>query len=90
MKIRLICIGVLVLFLPGCFSKTLVNSAVTPGETKEYSFSHSAGFGEPVVTPECENGIAEISQGYTFVQQLVGSLTIGFYQPGTARVTCAE
>ena len=41
------------------------------------------------VAAECPNGIARVETQQTFVNGLVGLLTLGIYTPQTATITCA-
>ena len=38
---------------------------------------------------KCPNGVAKVETQHTFVNQLVGILTLGIYTPMQIRVTCA-
>jgi hypothetical protein len=41
-------------------------------------------------TARCTNGVARVETQLSFLNQLVGALTLGIYTPMDVRVTCAQ
>jgi Bor protein len=77
-----------------CYHAT-VETGATPSPVvidKEFASSWIYGLVPPstVSTAEkCPHGVAKVETQHTFVNQLVGILTLGIYTPMQIRVTCA-
>lgn len=80
-----------VFLVAGCLTTTVVNPKAADGELKVYPKSHfMGGFGTAVIKVDCPNGIKSITEGRTFGNQMLGGLTLGIWNPGTAKVVCAK
>jgi Bor protein len=83
------------LLLSGCYHAT-VETGLTPSTvTLEQHWANSWIYG--LVPPEtintaarCTNGVARVETHLSFLNQLVGLLTVGIYTPMDVRVTCAQ
>ncbi len=81
--------------LTACYHAT-IDTGLTPStQVVEQSFASSWIYGlVPPKTVEtasrCPNGAAKVETQHTFVNQLVGFLTLGIYTPMHIRVTCAQ
>jgi hypothetical protein len=81
--------------LAGCYHAT-VETGLTPStQVLEQSFASSWIYGlVPPKTVEtasrCPNGVAKVETQHTFLNQLVGFITLGIYTPMYIRVTCAQ
>lgn len=83
------------LLLSGCYHAT-VETGLTPSTlTLEQRWANSWIYG--LVPPEtintsarCTNGVARVETQLSFLNQLVGVLTLGIYTPMDVRVTCAQ
>lgn len=83
------------LLLSGCYHAT-VETGLTPSTlTLEQRWANSWIYG--LVPPEtintsarCPNGVARVETQLSFLNQLVGVLTLGIYTPMDVRVTCAQ
>jgi hypothetical protein len=84
-----------VLPLIGCYHAT-IDTGLTPStRVLEQSFASSWIYGlVPPKTVEtasrCPDGVAKVETQHTFLNQLVGFLTLGIYTPMHIRVTCAQ
>jgi hypothetical protein len=80
--------------LTACYHAT-VETGLTPStQVLEQSFASSWIYGlVPPKTVEtasrCPNGVSKVETQHTFVNQLVGFLTLGIYTPMHIKVTCA-
>jgi hypothetical protein len=79
----------------GCYHATVLTGAKPSTEVIEESFASSWIYGlVPPSTIEaqvkCQNGVAKVETQLSFVNQLVGFLTLGIYTPMEIKVTCAE
>lgn len=80
--------------LTACYHAT-IDTGLTPStETIEEPWASAWIYGlvapEPIETMEdCTNGVAKVETHLSFVNQLVGFLTIGIYTPMNIKVTCA-
>jgi hypothetical protein len=78
-----------------CYHAT-VETGATPSPVvidKEFASSWIYGLVPPntVSTAEkCPHGVAKVETQHTFVNQLVGIITLGIYTPMQIRVTCAS
>lgn len=83
------------LVLSGCFHQ-VVQTGRTPGPTvvkKPWTATWLWGIvpATPIdVTRDCPGGIATVETKQTFMNGLVGALTIGIYTPRDVTVTCAS
>jgi Bor protein len=80
--------------LGACYHATVETGATPSTVVIDKSFASSWIYG--LVPPEtvstsskCPNGPAKIETQHTFVNQLVGFLTLGIYTPMQIKVTCA-
>ena len=89
-------LGLLVLLLAGagCYHATIETGA-TPSPTvvrKGFASSWIYGLVPPSTVStasQCPNGVARVETQLSFVNQLVGLLTLGIYTPMEIVVTCA-
>jgi Bor protein len=86
--------AVSLLVLCGCYHATVETGATPSTVVIDKSFASSWIYGlvppETVTTSsKCPNGPAKIETQHTFVNQLVGFLTLGIYTPMQIKVTCA-
>ena len=83
------------LLLGACYHATIETGATPSAVTVEKSFASSWIYGlVPPSTVEtaakCKTGVAKIETQLSFVNMLVGDLTLGIYTPMSIKVTCAE
>jgi hypothetical protein len=81
--------------LAGCYHATVETGATPSTVVIDKPFASSWIYG--LVPPEtmstaqrCPNGPAKVETQHTFVNELVGILTLGIYTPMQIRVTCAQ
>jgi Bor protein len=91
---KTVLIASLVLPLAGCFHATVETGATPSTVVIDKSFASAWIYGlvppETVSTQErCPNGVAKVETQQTFLNQLVGLLTLGIYTPMQIKVTCA-
>jgi hypothetical protein len=84
----------LVLVLPACYHATIQTGRPASNEVIEEAFASSWIYGlvppKPVATmARCPSGVSKVETQLTFVNQLVGFLTLGIYTPMSIKVTCA-
>ncbi|MDX1440179.1 MAG: Bor family protein [Rubricoccaceae bacterium] len=78
----------------GCYHSTVVTGA-TPGDTvieEDFASSWINGLVPPKdvrTAALCPNGVAIVETKLSFLNQLVGALTMGIYTPMHITVTCA-
>ena len=77
-----------------CYHATVITGATPSTVEVSKSFASSWIFGlVPPSTVEtaakCPNGVAKVETQLSFVNQLVGILTLGIYTPMSIKVTCA-
>ncbi len=90
-----LCLGILFL-LSGCYHARVTTSDSKPATVVvEQTFASSWIYGlvppkEIDATDKCSSGVATVETRLSFVNQLVGALTLGIYTPMHIRVTCAE
>lgn len=95
MKTRLaVALLVLAVLTTACYHATIDSGLPASGEVIKNSFASGWIFGlVPPSTVEtasqCPNGVAKVETQLSFVNQLVGFLTIGIYTPMEIKVTCA-
>jgi hypothetical protein len=80
--------------LAACYHATVDTGRPPSPEVLEKSFASSWIYGlvppDPVSTAaRCANGVAKVETQLSFVNQLVGLLTLGIYTPMRIKVTCA-
>jgi hypothetical protein len=78
----------------GCYHATVETGAAPSTELIHQSFASSWIYGlVPPKTVEaesrCSNGVSKVETQHSFVNQLVGLLTLGIYTPIEIKVTCA-
>jgi hypothetical protein len=69
------------------------SDTINPGDRKEVCIELDLRLGAPeyrVDAERCQNGPAEVETQHSFVNQLVGFLTLGIYTPMEIKVTCAN
>lgn len=81
--------------LGACYHATIETGLAPSTQVLEQSFASSWIYGlVPPKTVEtanrCPDGAAKVETQHTFVNQLVGFLTLGIYTPMHIRVTCAQ
>ncbi|MCU0635104.1 MAG: hypothetical protein MUE41_09540 [Gemmatimonadaceae bacterium] len=81
--------------LAGCFHQVVETglpaggATITKGWAPSYVFGLVAG--QPIdVRSECPSGVAYVSTRVTFLNGLVGGLTLGLFTPHEVKVTCAS
>ena len=92
---RLRSTAVLVAFLlAGCYHATITTGRTPSAVVVEDRWADSWIYG--LVPPDtinvgqrCPNGVARVDTQLSFLNQLVGALTLGIYTPMDVRVTCA-
>jgi hypothetical protein len=79
----------------GCYHATIVTGLKPSTEIIEESFASCWVYG--LIPPntisteaKCPNGVAKVETQLSFVNQLVGFITLGIYTPMEIKVTCAE
>lgn len=82
------------LFLAVCYHATIETGRPLSPEVLEKPFASSWIYGlvppSPLSTAaRCSNGVAKVETKLSFVNQLVGFLTLGIYTPMSIKVTCA-
>ena len=81
--------------LAGCYAAK-VETGLRPSNTvnkKNFASSWIYGLVPPSTVEtaaKCPNGVARVETQLSFVNQLVGALTLGIYTPMQIVVTCAE
>ncbi len=85
----------LALILAGCYHATIETGSTPSTVTVEDKWADSWIYG--LVPPDtinpmqrCTSGIARVETKLSFLNQLVGALTLGIYTPMSIQVTCAE
>jgi hypothetical protein len=92
---RAIALSVAAAPLVACYHATIETGLTPSTEVLEQSFAASWIYGlvppKTVATSSrCPDGVAKVETQHTFVNQLVGLLTLGIYTPMHIRVTCAQ
>jgi hypothetical protein len=80
--------------LAGCYHATVETGATPSTVVIDKSFASAWIYGlvppSTVSTAEkCPNGVAKVETQHTFLNQLVGFITLGIYTPMQIKVTCA-
>jgi hypothetical protein len=83
------------LLFGGCYHATIETGRAPSPVTVEDKWADSWIYGlvPPATinpTPRCTNGIARVETELSFLNQLVGFLTLGIYTPMSITVTCAQ
>ena len=81
--------------LTACYHATIETGLAPSTEVLEQTFASSWIYGlvppkTVSTTSRCPSGVARVETQHTFVNQLVGFLTLGIYTPMYIRVTCAQ
>jgi len=91
-RIAATCLAVL---LAGCYHATIETGRTPSTVTVEDRWADAWIYG--LVPPSvintasrCPNGVARVETQLSFLNQLVGALTLGIYTPMDVRVTCAQ
>lgn len=78
----------------GCYHATIITGMTPTAETIEESFASCWVYG--LVPPstvaaaaQCPHGVAKVETQLSFINQLVGIITLGIYTPMEIKVTCA-
>jgi hypothetical protein len=82
------------LLLAGCYHATVETGLAPSNVVLDQSFASSWIYGlvppkTVSTTSRCPDGVAKVETQLSFVNQLVGLLTLGIYTPMHIRVTCA-
>jgi hypothetical protein len=93
-RARCLIIATAAVLCAGCYHATVETGAAPATEVIHQSFASSWIYGlVPPKTVEtesrCPKGVAKVETQHSFVNQLVGFLTLGIYTPMEIRVTCA-
>jgi hypothetical protein len=88
-------VAMVLLALPACYHATIETGLPTGSEVIDQSFASSWIYGlvppKPVsAMAKCRSGVAKVETQLSFVNQLVGFLTLGIYTPMSIKVTCAS
>lgn len=80
-------------FLSGCYSTTFSYSNRAPGRLEEvnrtFLIRGLVNSNDPLRAYEvCPEGVASVEVVHTFVDSLLGCVTLQIYTPNTVRVTC--
>ncbi|MEX2410803.1 MAG: hypothetical protein WD607_05420 [Candidatus Paceibacterota bacterium] len=83
-----------ILFISGCYHAQVTTGLEPSAQVYDKPFATSWIYG--LVPPsvvraqdECNNGVARVETRLSFVNMLVGQLTLGIFTPMHIRVTCA-
>lgn len=92
--LKVVALGLL-LALPACYHATIETGLPPSTEVVEQTFASSWIYGlvppKPISTAsKCTNGVSKVETQLSFVNQLVGALTLGIYTPMWIKVTCAS
>jgi len=91
---KLVLLGVVLSMSAGCYHATVVTGA-TPGSEKiekEWAASFVGGLVPPDTIEsqnKCPAGVAKVETVHSFLNSLVGIVTIAIYTPMTIEVTCS-
>lgn len=94
-KSRLTILIIVAIGLSGCYNAKVTTGLEPSAKKIEKSFASSWIFGlVPPKTVEaanqCTSGVAMVETKLSFVNMLVGNLTLGIYTPMSIEVTCAS
>jgi len=84
----------LLVALPACYHATIETGLPASNDIIAESFASSWIYGlvppKPVAAmAKCRSGVSKVETQLSFVNQLVGALTLGIYTPMSIKVTCA-
>jgi len=80
-----------VIFISSCVSLEAMDSSAKSRHLAEYHTNHYIyGVVSAKVEINCPGGVAKIYEGYTYRDGLVNIVTLGLYNPRTAKVVCAD
>jgi hypothetical protein len=92
--ISTLALSMMILFLSGCYHAQVTTGLEPSAQVYEETFASAWIYG--LVPPsviraqdECTNGVARVETRLSFVNMLVGNLTLGIYTPMHIKVTCA-
>lgn len=88
------CVGLIALLLGGCYHATVETGLPPSAQVIDKGFASGWIYGlvppKTVATAsQCPSGVAKVETELSFVNQLVGFLTLGIYTPMHIQVTCA-
>jgi hypothetical protein len=94
MKLRYLTLFVFTVLLAGCYHATIDTGRQPSPETVEKKWASGWVYG--LVPPKtistaakCSDGVAKVETQLSFLNQVVGLLTLGIYTPMEIRATCA-
>lgn len=92
---RAVTISAALIPLVACYHATIETGLTPSTVVLEQSFASSWIYGlvppkTVSTTSRCPGGVAKVETQHTFLNQLVGFLTLGIYTPMYIRVTCAQ
>jgi hypothetical protein len=94
-KLRILLLCCIVLLIFSCYHARIETELSPSAKVVDKPFASSWILG--LVPPstvkaamECENGVAVVETELSFVNQLVGIITLGIYTPMHIKITCAE
>lgn len=93
MKRAFLLVGTLILL--GCYHATIETGLPASNETinKPWASCWIYGLVPPstvAAASQCPHGVARVETVHSFLNQLVGALTLGIYTPMSIKVTCAS
>ena len=94
-KLRGLALAVVLAGTAGCYHATIETGA-TPSTTiveKQWASSWIYGLVPPSTIDtkaKCANGVAKVETQHSFLNQLVGFVTLGIYTPMEITATCAQ
>jgi hypothetical protein len=94
-SMRAVTIPAALITLGACYHATIETGLTPSTVVLEQSFASSWIYGlvppkTVSTTSRCPGGVAKVETQHTFLNQLVGALTLGIYTPMYIRVTCAQ
>ena len=92
---RKVALAAAIVPLAACYHATIETGLSPSTQVLEQSFASSWIYGlvppkTVSTTSRCPGGVAKVETQHSFVNQLVGLLTLGIYTPMHIRVTCAQ
>ena len=93
-KLKVVPLVLVIFLLSSCYHAKITTDAEPSARTYEKAFASSWINGlvpPPTVNAaeECPNGVAIVETQLSFVNMLVGVITLGIYTPMNIKVTCA-
>jgi hypothetical protein len=94
-RVLKLALAMILLALPACYHAVIETGLPASNEVIDQTFASSWIYGlvppKPVSTmAKCGSGVSKVETQLSFVNQLVGFLTLGIYTPMSIRVTCAS